>query len=55
MAEKKPPPETAAECRREAIACMEIAERMSLRVDRERMLDMAMQWLELAEKLAHKP
>ena len=34
--------------RREAKACVEVAERMSLREDRERMFKMAQHWLELA-------
>jgi hypothetical protein len=38
----------AAEYRRQAAACLEVAERMSLRDDRALLLDMAQQWLELA-------
>jgi hypothetical protein len=40
----------AAEYRRQAAACLEIAERMSHRGDRALMLEMAQLWLELAQK-----
>jgi len=40
----------AAEYRRQAAACLEVAERMSLRDDRARMLEMAQHWLELAQR-----
>jgi hypothetical protein len=40
----------AAEFRREAKVCIEMAERMSMRVDRELLIDMAKHWLELAER-----
>jgi hypothetical protein len=40
----------AAEYRKEAAACLEVAERMSLEVDKQRMLDMALRWLDLAEQ-----
>lgn len=33
-----------------AQACMEVAERMSLREDRERMVQMAERWLQLARQ-----
>ncbi len=41
----------AAEYRRRAAACLEVAERMSLHTDRALMLEMAQQWLDLARKL----
>ncbi len=40
----------AQEYRRQAAACLEVAERMSLNADRALMLEMAQQWLELARK-----
>ncbi len=40
----------AAEYRREAQICMEMAQRMSMRIDRERLMAMAKHWLELAER-----
>ena len=40
----------AAEYRRQAAACLEVAERMSLHTDRALMLEMAQHWLELAER-----
>jgi len=39
-----------ADFRRQAAACVEIAERMSLREDRARILEMAQRWLALAQK-----
>jgi hypothetical protein len=45
-----------AEFRRHAAACIEVAERMSLREDRTCMMEMAQRWLELAQKAeAEKP
>ncbi|HZP79736.1 MAG TPA: hypothetical protein VFB45_26620 [Pseudolabrys sp.] len=44
------PEDKAAEYRREAAACLEVAERMSLESDKQRMLDMALRWLDLAEQ-----
>ena len=41
---------SAEECRRNAAECREIAERMSLRRERERMFEMAKHWLGLAQK-----
>jgi hypothetical protein len=38
------------EYRRQAAACLEVAERMSVHADRDLMLQMAQQWLELARK-----
>jgi len=38
----------AKEYRRQAAACLQVAERMSLRDDRALMLEMAKHWLELA-------
>ena len=43
-------PPSADECRRLAANCIEVAERMSLREDRARMMEMARRWLEIAEK-----
>jgi hypothetical protein len=40
----------AAQYRRHAAECTEIAQRMSVRVDRERLMGMAQRWLELAQK-----
>jgi hypothetical protein len=40
----------AARYRREAKACIDVAERMSVRADRLRIMEMAQQWLELAER-----
>jgi len=39
-----------ADFRRQAAACIEVAERVSLREDRARMMEMAQRWLELAQK-----
>jgi hypothetical protein len=40
----------AEEYRREAAACLEVAEKMSLSSDRARLLQMAQHWLDLAVK-----
>jgi len=40
--------DNAAECRRQALFCLDVAERISIREDRERMMQMARQWLALA-------
>jgi hypothetical protein len=40
----------AAEYRKQAAACIEVADRMSLRDDRTRMLETAQHWLELAQR-----
>jgi hypothetical protein len=42
--------EKAAEFRRQAAACLEVAERMSLEEDRARMIEMAEHWFELARR-----
>jgi hypothetical protein len=42
--------EKAAEFRRQATLCREVAERMSLEEDRARMIEMAEHWLELAKR-----
>jgi hypothetical protein len=44
------PKDEAAEYRKQAASCLEVAERMSLHSDRQRMIDMSLYWLELAEK-----
>ena len=44
------PKDKAAEYRKQAAACLEVAERMSLESDRQRMIDMSLYWLGLAEK-----
>jgi hypothetical protein len=44
------PPSRAAEYRRLAAECIEVAEGMSLREDRSRMMEMAQHWLYLAKK-----
>ena len=52
------PPSRAAEYRRLAAGCLEVAERMSLREDRARMMEMAQRWVDLAQKAeaeAEKP
>jgi hypothetical protein len=40
----------AAEYRRQAAACLEVAERMSVQDDRALMLQMAQHWLDLAQR-----
>jgi len=40
----------AEEYRRQAAACLEVAQRVSVQKDRERMTEMAQRWLELAQK-----
>ncbi|HZP79728.1 MAG TPA: hypothetical protein VFB45_26580 [Pseudolabrys sp.] len=40
----------AAEYRRQAAACLQVAERMSMDSDRRNMVDMAFRWLKLAEE-----
>ena len=44
------PPSRAAEYRRLAANCLEVAERMSLWEDRARIMEMAQRWLDLARK-----
>jgi hypothetical protein len=44
------PKELAAQYRREAKACIDVAERISVREDRLRMMEMAQRWLELAQR-----
>jgi hypothetical protein len=44
------PQDEAAEYRKQAAACVEVAERMSLNSDKQRMIDMSLYWLSLAEK-----
>jgi hypothetical protein len=44
------PENQAAEYRRQAAACNEVAQRMSLREDRAIMFEMAQRWLDLAHK-----
>jgi hypothetical protein len=44
------PNDRSEEYRREAAACLEVAERMSLSFDRARKLQMAQHWLDLAVK-----
>jgi hypothetical protein len=41
----------AAEYRRQAALCLEVAERMSLHEERVKLKDMARQWLALAEEM----
>lgn len=41
----------AAHYRTQAAACLEVAKQMSLITDRELMLDMARQWLEMARQV----
>jgi hypothetical protein len=44
------PQDKSAEFRRQAAACIDVAQRMSLLEDRSRMMEMAQRWLELAQK-----
>lgn len=44
------PRRRAEEYRRQAAACLEVAERMSLETDRARILEMARRWQELAQR-----
>lgn len=44
----------AAEYRRQAASCIEVANRMSLAADRARMMDMAQGWLDLAKQAESK-
>jgi hypothetical protein len=44
------PKEEAAECRRQAAMCLELAAQMSAHPDRDHMLALARRWTELAEK-----
>lgn len=44
------PKDEAATYRRQAADCLQVAERMSLEADKQRMIDMSLYWLELAEK-----
>jgi hypothetical protein len=45
-----PNSDKAAELRRQAVACFEVAERMSLKADRARMIELAEHWLGLAKR-----
>ena len=42
--------EQAAEFRRQAATCLQVAQRMSLEEDRKRMVEMAEHWFELARR-----
>ena len=42
--------EKAAEYRRQATLCLEVAERISIREDRERLIAKSREWLRLAEE-----
>ena len=44
------PQDKSADFRRQAAACIEVAQRMSLREDRARMAEMAQRWLDLARQ-----
>jgi hypothetical protein len=44
----------AAEYRREAASCLQVAERMSVAADRLRMTEMAQRWLDLAKEAEDK-
>ena len=44
------PNNEAADFRKQAAACLMVAERMSVEADKQRMIDMSLYWLELAEK-----
>ena len=48
MSDKK---DKAAECCRQAKFCLDVAERTSIREDRERMMELAREWLALAEEI----
>jgi len=43
-----------AECCRQALFCLDVAGRISIREERERMMQMAQQWLALAEEVEAK-
>src|SRR4051794_1360893 len=43
-------PAKAAKYRKEAAACLEIATRMSIKSDRKNMMEMAQQWIDLAQQ-----
>ena len=45
----------AAECRRQAKLCIKMAERVSMRADPERLIAMAREWLELAQRAETEP
>jgi hypothetical protein len=42
--------EKAAECRRQAAICLDVAQRISLKEDKDRMMQVAEHWLELAKR-----
>ena len=42
--------ERAAEFRRQAAICLDVAQRISLKEDREKMMQVAERWLELAKR-----
>jgi len=42
--------ERAAEFRRQAAICLDVAQRISLKEDKERMMQVAKHWLELAKR-----
>jgi hypothetical protein len=44
----------AAECLRQAAACIEVVERMSVAADRDRMVEMAQRWLAMAKEAEAK-
>jgi hypothetical protein len=44
----------AADCLRQAAACIEVAERMSVEADRARMVELAQRWLEMAKEAEAK-
>jgi hypothetical protein len=45
----------AAQYRKMAAECLEVADRMSLKADRERMMGMAIRWLDMAQKAEAEP
>jgi hypothetical protein len=49
------PNDKAAEYRRQAASCIQVAERMSVTDDRLRMMEMAQRWLDLARQAEEKP
>jgi hypothetical protein len=46
--------DNATECCRQARFCLEVASRVSIREDRERMIEMAQEWLVLAKEAEPK-
>ena len=50
MRYQPPKRDSSADYRREAAACLQVAERMSVHADRAQMMEMAQRWLQLAKQ-----